>query len=156
MTAAMEGLARLVTGRRSAWAVIAGWVVVLAVAVPLAAGLGAEQRNNPVSYLPAGAQSTALLNELAGFPGGDTAAAVVGYIRSGGLTSADRARISAARKAVPAQSGTRRGPVRSRALPTALGRCSPWSYPATTRPSTLPCRSYASWYAAAGDRQRTA
>jgi len=32
----MEGLARLVTGRRSAWAVIAGWVVVLAVAVPLA------------------------------------------------------------------------------------------------------------------------
>jgi len=110
MTAAMEGLARLVTGRRSAWAVIAGWVVVLAVALPLAAGLGAEQRNNPVSYLPAGAQSTALLNELAGFPGGDTAAAVVVYTRPGGLTSADLAHISAAREAVPARVRHAAGP----------------------------------------------
>lgn len=103
VTAALDVLARLVTGRRSAWAVIAGWVVLLAVAVPLAAGLGAEQRNDPVNYLPAGAQTTASLHELAGFPGGDTSAAVVVYARPGGLTPADRAHITADHAAVAAQ-----------------------------------------------------
>ncbi len=103
MTALLGGFARLVTGRRSAWGVLAGWVLLLAVAAPLAAGLGGVQRNDPVDYLAADAPSTALLRELAHFPGGDTSPAVVVYARTGGLTPADRACIDTDRAAVPAQ-----------------------------------------------------
>jgi len=102
MSAVLDRWARLVTGRRSAWAVIAGWVLLLVVATPLAAGLGNTQRTDPVNYLPAGAQSTALLHELAATPGGDMSPAVVIYARPGGLTAADRTRIGADRAAVPA------------------------------------------------------
>ncbi len=102
MSAVLDGWARLVTGRRSAWAVIAGWVLLLVVVAPLAAGLGNTQRTDPVNYLPAGAQSTALLHELAGVPGGDVSAAVVIYARTGGLTPTDRTRITADRAAVRA------------------------------------------------------
>lgn len=102
MSVVFDGWARLVTGRRSAWAVIAGWVLLLVVAAPLAAGLGDTQRTDPVNYLPAGAQSTALLHELAATPGGDMPPAVVIYGRLGGLTAADRTRIGADRDAVPA------------------------------------------------------
>lgn len=70
MTALLDGLARVVTGRRSARAVIAGWVLLLALAAPLAAGMGAVQRTDPILYLPAGAQSTALLRDLSAYPGG--------------------------------------------------------------------------------------
>jgi len=102
MSAVLDGWARLVTGRRSAWAVIAGWVLLLVVVAPLAAGLGNTQRTDPVNYLPAGAQSTALLHELAGVPGGDVSAAVIIYARTGGLTPTDRTRITADRAAVRA------------------------------------------------------
>ncbi len=114
MTAVLDGWARLVIGRRSAWAVIAGWVLLLVVAAPLAAGLGATQSTDPVNYLPAGAQSAALLRELAGVPGGDVSAAVVIYARPGGLTAADRTRITADRAAVPAHvtHAGQAGPVR--------------------------------------------
>jgi len=101
MTATLDALERLVTGRRGAWAVIAGWVLLLVLAAPLAAGLGATKSTDPVDYLPAGTQSTALLRELADFPGGDVSAAVVVYVRAGGLTHADQARIRADRAAVP-------------------------------------------------------
>ncbi len=114
MSAVLDGWARLVTGRRSAWAVIAGWVLLLVVATPLALGLGDTQSTDPVNYLPTGAQSTALLQELAGIPGGNVSPAVVIYARPGGLIPADRARIGADRAAVPAQvtHAGRSGPVR--------------------------------------------
>jgi len=114
MSAVLDGWARLVTGRRSAWAVIAGWVLLLVVAAPLAAGLGATQRTDPVNYLPAGAQSTALLHELAATPGGDMSPAVVIYARPGGLTPTDRTRIGADRAAVRAHvtHAGQAGPVR--------------------------------------------
>jgi len=83
--------------------VIAGWVLLLVVAAPLAAGLGNTQRTDPVNYLPAGAQSTALLHELAATPGGDMSQAVVTYGRPGGLTATDRTPIGADRAAVPSQ-----------------------------------------------------
>ncbi len=102
MTGLLDGLARVVTGRRTAWAVIAGWVLLLALAVPLAAGLGTVQRTDPVLYLPAGAQSTELLRELSALPGGDNSTAVVVYAHPGGLTPADQARIAETRAAVPA------------------------------------------------------
>jgi RND superfamily putative drug exporter len=77
-------------------------VLLLVIAAPVAAGLGAVQRTDPVNYLPSAAQSTALLRELAGFPGGDTAPAVLVYARPGGLTAANRERIDSDRAAVPA------------------------------------------------------
>jgi len=102
VTGLLDGLARVVTGRRTAWALIAGWVLLLASAAPLAAGLGTVQRTDPVLYLPAGAQSTELLRELSALPGGDNSTAVVVYAHPGGLTPADQARIAETRAAVPA------------------------------------------------------
>lgn len=102
VTGLLDRLGRLVAGRRTAWLVLAGWVTALAVAGPLAAGLGGVQRNQPVNYLSSAAPSTQVLRLLSGFPGGDRSAAVVVYAHPGGLTGADRTRIAADRAAVPA------------------------------------------------------
>lgn len=66
----------------------------------LAAGPAAVQRTDPVLYLPAGAQSTALLRELSAGPGGNSSTAVVVYAHPGGLTPADQVRIAQNRAAV--------------------------------------------------------
>jgi len=102
VTGLLDRLGRLVSGRRTAWLVLAGWVAALAVAGPLAAGLGGVQRNQPVNYLSSAAPSTQVLRLLSGFPGGNRSAAVVVYAHPGGLTGADRTRIAADRAAVPA------------------------------------------------------
>jgi len=101
VTGLLDRLGRLVSGRRTAWLVLAGWVAALAVAGPLAAGLGSVQRNQPVNYLSSAAPSTQVLKLLSGFPGGNRSAAVVVYAHPGGLTGADRTRIAADRAAVP-------------------------------------------------------
>ncbi|MFI0979283.1 MMPL family transporter [Streptomyces sp. NPDC021093] len=77
--------------RRIPWAVLALWVLVLAVAVPFAGKLADVQRDNPVDYLPASADSTQVerLREL--LPGGESTDLVLVYHRGGGLTAPDKA-----------------------------------------------------------------
>ena len=92
----MERLARIVTGRRSKWLVLVAWIV-------LAAGLGSFQaklntvtKNDSATFLPANADSTAVLTALrTEFDNARTTPALVVYQNPAGLTDADRAAIAA-------------------------------------------------------------
>ncbi len=77
--------------RRLPWLVLALWIGVLAVAVPLAGRLGDVQRDSVVDYLPANADSTQVARVQQELPGGESTDLVVVYHRDGGLTAADRA-----------------------------------------------------------------
>ncbi|MGW7353784.1 MMPL family transporter [Streptomyces sp. NPDC054784] len=78
-------------GRRLPWAVVALWVLVVALALPFAGKLGGETRDEAVDYLPGSADSTRVQQLVEKLPGGDTVDAVLVHHRDGGLTAADRA-----------------------------------------------------------------
>ncbi|MDT0322979.1 MMPL family transporter [Streptomyces millisiae] len=73
------------------WAVIALWIVVVAVAVPFVGRLADVQRDENVDYLPESADSTQVVRVQDELPGGEGTELVVVYHRDGGLTDADRA-----------------------------------------------------------------
>ncbi|WP_405010562.1 MMPL family transporter [Kitasatospora sp. NBC_01539] len=84
-------IAALPCGRRAKWFVLAFWLVLLVVAVPLAGKLADVEDNEASSWLPGNAESTQVLEAQRGFFPVDTAQAVVVYERDGGITAADRA-----------------------------------------------------------------
>ena len=61
-------LAQLPGGRRTKFAVIAVWLVVLFAIGPLAGKFEDAQENDPADYLPANAESVKALDQLDGFP----------------------------------------------------------------------------------------
>jgi RND superfamily putative drug exporter len=85
-------LAGLIAGRRTKWAVLALWVVLLAALGPLAGKLGDVEKNDAASWLPAGAESTRVVELEERFRKDETMLAVVVYERSGGITAADKAK----------------------------------------------------------------
>ncbi len=87
-----DRLVRLTTGRRSKWAVIGFWFVVLVVVAPLASRLMSVENNDAGSYLPHSAESTKVLDlQKAHFPNGNSLDGVVVYERDAGLTASDKA-----------------------------------------------------------------
>ncbi|MER6117871.1 MMPL family transporter [Streptomyces sp. NPDC001743] len=101
------------------WAIVALWVAVIAIAGPLAGGLGDVQVNRAVDYLPASADSTQVAKIQDALPGGESTDLVLVYHRDGGLTAADRAlaarqtaevagahALTAPPRAVPSEDGT--------------------------------------------------
>jgi RND superfamily putative drug exporter len=92
-----EGFAGLPGGRRTKFAVIAVWVVVLFAIGPLAGKFEDAQENDPADYLPANAESVKTLDRLDGFPSDDQADAITVFHRDGGLTAEDRAAIERVR-----------------------------------------------------------
>jgi RND superfamily putative drug exporter len=92
----MGWLARIVTGRRSKWLVVAAWVAATVPFGALGAGLTDATDNRTESALPPDAESTeALRVQERRFPGGETVTGLIVYRRAGGLTDADRAEIAA-------------------------------------------------------------
>jgi putative drug exporter of the RND superfamily len=85
---AARGMARLVSGRRTKWVVLALWVVVFAIAGPLAGKLNGVEKNDSSVWLPGSAEATKVLDEQRPFQAQQTAAIVV-YERKSGLTDAD-------------------------------------------------------------------
>jgi len=98
-------LAALVCGRRTKWLVLVFWLVVLGVLGPLAGKLSGAEKNDNSSWLPGGAESTAVLNLQTKFQAHDTAPAIVVYERKGGLTPQDEAKVAADAKAFAALPG---------------------------------------------------
>jgi len=88
-------IAKVLTGRRATWIVLAFSLIALALLAPVTGKLKSVQNNDSINYLPRGAQSTQVQQILAELPGGNTADAVV-YARTGGLTGPDLARVAAA------------------------------------------------------------
>jgi putative drug exporter of the RND superfamily len=82
------------------WAVLVGWLLLLAVTGPLAGKLTGAEKNDATAFLPGKAESTKVFNELKRFPGGDSIPVVVVYARDSGLTAADLLAINKARSAI--------------------------------------------------------
>src|SRR4051812_42566934 len=90
----MRSLSRFVTGRRTKWLVLAGWLILAVAMSPLGSKLSDATDDSTESALPSNAQSKAVLTSLQkDFPSGQTANALIIYQRKGGLTAADRAKI---------------------------------------------------------------
>jgi RND superfamily putative drug exporter len=85
----------LPAGRRAKWIVVAGWLIVLALAGPLAGKLGSAEQNDARSWLPASAESTRVLDLQSRVQSPDVYPAVVVYDRPSGITAADRAQAAA-------------------------------------------------------------
>ncbi len=100
----MRALSRFVTGRRSKWLVLVGWIVLLAALSGLGSKLSKVTDDRTQSALPRKAESTKVLKQLSSrFPSGETASGLIVYRRAGGLTAADRAKIASdARRAAAA------------------------------------------------------
>ena len=84
-------IAKLPAGRRTKWVVLAFWVVVLAVAGPLAGQLIDVQDNDTVNWLPGEAESTQVYKLSAAFQNPDVVPAIIVYERTSGITDADQA-----------------------------------------------------------------
>jgi RND superfamily putative drug exporter len=110
--------------RRGKFAVVAGWLVIAAVAGSFAGKFEDAQKNDPASYLPGSAESVKTLDEVKRFPSGHVTPAVVVFRRGGGLSGADLARIRAERAGLnarpPVATGRIGRPVISRDGTTAL------------------------------------
>ena len=90
-----SAIIRLPAGRRTKWAVLVFWLVVVAVIGPLAGKLTSAEKNDASAWLPAAAESTKVLDIQSRFQSPNIYAAVVVYDRSSGLTGADKAKAAA-------------------------------------------------------------
>ena len=105
------------TGRRIKYLVVLFWVLLVAVAGPLAGKLGGAEKNDAKSWLPGSAESTKALDAQAAFTSPNTIQAVVVYERPSGLTPTDRANIAANAqqfRTYPEIDGTVAGPIPSK------------------------------------------
>ena len=92
----MRRLAQVVTGRRTKWFVLGGWILVLIITMPIGRKLSDVTSDDTESFLPASAESTEVVRKLdRDFPQGETDTAIVVYKRAGELTAADKQKIAA-------------------------------------------------------------
>ena len=125
-----RGLSRLISivcGRRSKYAVVVFWLLVVALTGGLAGKLQGAEKNDASSYLPGSAESTQELNEQAAFQNKNYNPALVVYVRDSGITAADRAKADADARyfaTLPAVGGRVAPPVVSKdgkAIQTVIG-----------------------------------
>jgi RND superfamily putative drug exporter len=88
-------LASLPCGRWAKWVVLVFWVIVLAVAAPLAGKLTGAEKNDAASWLPVSAESTQVVKLAERFQSSDEIPTLVVYERPSGITSADQAAVTA-------------------------------------------------------------
>ncbi|MBV9452160.1 MAG: MMPL family transporter [Streptosporangiaceae bacterium] len=91
-TSATTGLGRLagiVCGRRTKYFVVAFWILIIAATGSFAGKLTGAEKNDASAYLPASAESTQELTAEAVFQSKNLNPAVVVYVRSSGITTAD-------------------------------------------------------------------
>src|SRR5689334_10700457 len=108
--------ARLITGKRTKYLIILFWLLIAAFAFPLAGQLTDAEKNDIKSWLPGAAESTKVLDFQASFANPNTIPAVIVYERPGGLTRADRVKVTAdvrAYRTRPELDGKVVGPVRA-------------------------------------------
>src|SRR3954453_14107685 len=86
---------RVIVGRRTKWLGVLFWVVLVAVAGPLAGKLTGAEKNDAKNWLPGKAESTQVLDLQTAFQSPNTITAVVVYERSAGLTAGDKQKIAA-------------------------------------------------------------
>jgi RND superfamily putative drug exporter len=82
-------LAWLPSGKVGAWVVLVFWLVVAAAAMGPAGKLTGAQENDSVSWLPAEAESTQVLDRMSAFQSQNEIPTLVVYVREGGTTPED-------------------------------------------------------------------
>src|SRR3954470_16858650 len=112
----MARIARFVTGRRTKWAVLGLWILLVVGTFGLASKVSKITDDRQESFLPKDAQSTKVIQlQKSEFPGGQTVNALLVYERPGGLTAADLRKIAAdsaaAKRQLPVVAGTPSRPV---------------------------------------------
>src|SRR5260370_14099483 len=85
-----RALLRLPGGRRTKWAVLVFWLIVVAVAFPLSGKLTGAEKNDAQSWLPAKAESTQVLKLQSAFQSPNVFPALVVYDLPSALTAPDR------------------------------------------------------------------
>src|SRR3954466_7110532 len=85
---------RIIVGRKSKWAVVIFWLVLIFGMGSLAGKLQDAQKNDTKSWLPGNSESTQALDQQEAFKSSNTYEAVIVYSRDSGLTQADRAKIT--------------------------------------------------------------
>ncbi|GCD97346.1 MMPL family transporter [Embleya hyalina] len=88
------------TGRRHTWPALLAWLILIAIAIPLASQRAPHSRDNATVELPRGAESTRVAELTDRFPDGDLADGILIYARPGGLGPADLAKVEADRAAL--------------------------------------------------------
>src|ERR1700732_5031916 len=83
------------SGRRTKWAVLVFWLIVVALLGSLAGKLTGAEKNDASAWLPASAESTKGLDVQSRFQSPNLFAAALVYDRRSGLTSADKAKAAA-------------------------------------------------------------
>jgi putative drug exporter of the RND superfamily len=90
----MARLFSLPAGHTAKWVILVVVVLLYGGLASQAGKLEGAQKNESSSWLPADAESVQALNAVKTFPGGELAPAVIVYEREGGLTAADKRRIT--------------------------------------------------------------
>jgi putative drug exporter of the RND superfamily len=90
-----HGIVGIASGRKTKWAVLVFWIIIVAVAGPLSGKLTGAEKNDASAWLPAKAESTQVLNIQSRFESPNIFTAVVVYDRPAGLTAADRTKAQA-------------------------------------------------------------
>src|SRR5215831_7759241 len=88
-------LTEIPAGSWTKWVVVGFWVVVLVITFPLSKKLNHAEKNDPSQWVPAGAESTKVLDVQSHFQSPNILAAVAVYDRASGITPADRAKAAA-------------------------------------------------------------
>ncbi|ACY96493.1 MMPL family transporter [Thermomonospora curvata] len=88
-------LAALPVDGRAKWAVLALWIVLLALVGPLAGRLSEVEKNDAAAWLPGGAESTQVVELQKRFRDEEISLAVIVYERPSGITAADHAKAQA-------------------------------------------------------------
>jgi len=114
-------LTEIPAGSWTKWIVVGFWLVVLVIALPLSGKLMGAEKNNASAWLPAGAESTRVLDVQARFQSPNIFPAVVVYDRASGLTPADRAKAAADARAFASLRGVGAGQVAG-PIPSADGK----------------------------------
>ena len=81
----LRKIAEIPAGSWTKWLVVGFWVAVLAVASPLAVKLKHAEKNDTSQWVPAGAESTKVLDALSRFQPPNAATAIVVYDRGSGV-----------------------------------------------------------------------
>src|SRR5215831_11015329 len=88
-------IAEIPAGSWTKWVVVGFWIVVLVITFPLSAKLTGAEKNDTSQWVPAGAESTKVLDIQSRFQSPNIFPAVVVYERASALTTADRAKAAA-------------------------------------------------------------
>jgi putative drug exporter of the RND superfamily len=104
-------IASVPCGHWTKWLVVAFWILVVALAGPLAGKLNGAEKNDAKSWLPANAESTKVLDLQARFQSPNIFPAVVVYGRANGVTAADMAKAAADARSFAAVPGVPAGQV---------------------------------------------